>query len=208
MASASSRTQPPSVPGYVPEEAPLVKIVVAGGFGVGKTTMVASVSEMRSLHTEQPLTAVSASVDLLDYTPEKTTTTVATDFGRLTLDPHDPTAPVLYLFGTPGQERFKSVWDDVAYGAHGALLLLDLRRPAASFEAMDLVERSGLPYVVAVNEFPGAPYIEDSAVRARLDLSEETPLIHFNARDRNSSIDALIQLVEHVMTTYPRDAAR
>lgn len=208
MASASSRTQPLDVPGYVPREAPLVKLVVAGGFGVGKTTLVASVSEMQSLHTEQTLTAVSASVDLLDYTPEKTTTTVAADFGRLTLDPEDPTAPVIYLFGTPGQTRFQSVWDDVVYGAKGALLLLDLRRPEASYEALDLVERSSIPYVVAINDFPGAPYVKDSDVRARLDLGEETRLIHCNARNPHSSIDALIRLVEHVMTTYSRDVAR
>lgn len=207
MASATSRT-PLSPPDYIPEAAPLLKLVVAGGFGVGKTTLVQAVSEMRSLHTEQGMTAASVPVDSLDHTPDKTTTTITMDFGRLTLDPSDPRAPVLYLFGTPGQTRFHKVWKDVTYGARGAVLLLDLRRPQESFEAMDLLEQSAIPYIVAVNDFPGAPYVSDTTVRKGLDLTATTPLIHCDARDRNSAIDALIRLVQHVMTIYRQDAAR
>ncbi|ARF70923.1 GTP-binding protein [Kitasatospora albolonga] len=206
MDSAISRT-PPSSPGYVPAGSPLVKLIVAGGFGVGKTTLIQSVSEVRSLHTEEALTAPSALVDRVDFTPDKTSTTVSMDFGRLTLSTGAADPPVLYLFGTPGQTRFKQVWEDLAYGAHGALLILDLRRPDDSYDALDLVERSGVPYVVAVNDFPDAPYVPDAQVRAGLDLADHTPLIHCNARDRNSSIDALIALVRHVLDTYRQDAA-
>lgn len=201
-----SRT-PPRSPDYLPQDTTrLAKILVAGAFGVGKTTLIASVSEVKSLHTEETMTAASAAVDRVDFTPEKTSTTVTMDWGRLTLNTGEPDPPVLYLFGTPGQTRFKQVWDDLAYGAHGALVLLDLRRPGDSFDALDLVERSGLPYVVAVNDFPGAPYSSDAAVRSGLDLAEGTPLIHCNALDRNSSIDALISLVQHVLNVYQRDA--
>ncbi|MFE7484983.1 ATP/GTP-binding protein [Streptomyces sp. NPDC057552] len=188
-------------------DAQLMKLVVAGGFGVGKTTFVSTVSEVSSLHTEQTMTAASVPVDSLDYTPEKTTTTVAIDFGRLTLDPHNPAAPILYLFGTPGQSRFKDVWDDIVCGGRGAVLLLDLRRPEESFDALDLLERSAIPYIVAVNDFPDAPYFSDTTVRRSLDLTERTPLIHCNARDRNSVIDALIRLVQHVIATYHQDTA-
>lgn len=207
MASATSRT-PPSPPAYVPAAAPLLKLVVAGGTGVGKTTLVSKVSEMSSLHTEQTMTSASVPVDSLEFTPDKTTTTVAIDFGRLTLNPDNPAAPVLYLFGTPGQSRFKGVWDQITYGARGAVLLLDLRRPEESFEAMDLLERSAIPYIVAVNDFPGAPYVSDTTVRTALDLTAMTPLIHCDARNRNSVIDALIRLVQHVMAAYHQDTAR
>ncbi|MFI7087668.1 GTP-binding protein [Streptomyces anulatus] len=207
MAFASSRT-PPSPPDYIPEAAPLLKLVVAGGFGVGKTTMVQAVSEMRSLHTEQKMTAASVPVDSLEHTPDKTTTTITMDFGRLTLEPSNPGAPVLYLFGTPGQARFHEVWKDITYGARGAVLLLDLRRPEESFEAMDLLEQSGIPYIVGINDFEDAPYVSDTTVRKGLDLTATTPLIHFDARNRNSAIDALIRLVQHVMTIYRRDAVR
>ncbi|WP_327129636.1 GTP-binding protein [Streptomyces sp. NBC_01727] len=208
MAFADSRPSDRD-PAYLPHaNTQVAKLVVAGGFGVGKTTLIRAVSEVRSLHTEEIMTAPSAVTDSLEFTPEKTTTTVNMDFGRLTLDTGNlANQPVLYLFGTPGQARFEQTWKDTTYGAHGGLVLLDLRRPEASYEALDLIERSGMPYAVAVNQFPGAPFHSDPALRTALNLADDTPLTHCNALDRESSIDALITLVQHAVHVYRREAA-
>lgn len=178
----------------------LVKILVAGPFGVGKTTLIDSVSEIRPLHTEERLSEASAPVDDLAGVRDKATTTVAIDFGRISLND----GIVLYLFGTPGQERFRSLWDDIAYGALGALVLVDSRRIDASFDVLGLVEESGLPYAVAFNAFPDAPsHYSEEQLRAALDLEPGTPMVTCDARDANSSIDALLALVQHLIDRHP-----
>lgn len=176
----------------------LVKILVAGPFGVGKTTLIDSVSEIRPLHTEEHLTEASVSVDDLAGVRDKTTTTVAIDFGRISLD----AGIVLYLFGTPGQERFRSLWADIAHGALGALVLIDTRRIDDSFDVLGLVEESGLPYAVALNTFPDARSYTQEQLRRSLDLEPDTPMVVCDARDTNSSIDALLALVEHLITGH------
>ncbi|WP_329379686.1 GTP-binding protein [Streptomyces sp. NBC_01716] len=173
----------------------LVKILVSGPFGVGKTTLIDSVSEIRPLHTEEHLTEASVSVDNLAGVRDKTTTTVAIDFGRISLDG----GIVLYLFGTPGQERFRSLWADIAHGALGALVLVDTRRIDDSFDVLGLVEESGLPYAVALNTFPDSRAYTVEQLRASLDLEPSTPMVVCDARDTNSSIDALLALVQHLI---------
>ncbi|QDY80999.1 ATP-binding protein [Streptomyces qinzhouensis] len=177
----------------------LVKILVVGPFGVGKTTLIDSVSEIRPLHTEEQLTEASTAVDDLAGLRSKTTTTVAIDFGRISLDG----GIVLYLFGTPGQERFRTLWADIAYGALGALVLVDTRRLDASFEVLGLVEESGLPYAVALNTFPDCRDHSEEELRLALDLEPTTPMVRCDARDRNASVDALLALVEHLLTLTP-----
>ncbi|MER5377024.1 ATP/GTP-binding protein [Streptomyces sp. NPDC002553] len=190
-------------PVHLPDTArALVKILVAGPFGVGKTTLIDSVSEIRPLHTEEPLSEASARVDDLAGVRDKATTTVAIDFGRISL----PGGVVLYLFGTPGQERFRSLWDDIAYGALGALVLVDSRRLDASFDVLGLVEESGLPYAVAFNAFPDAPRHGEERLRRALDLDADTPMVTCDARDANSSIDALLALVDHLIARDPAEA--
>ncbi|SHH44992.1 GTP-binding protein [Streptomyces sp. 3214.6] len=207
MASAPSSTAPSAgATGavHLPDTArDLVKILVAGPFGVGKTTLIDSVSEIRPLHTEEHLSEASALVDDLAGVREKTTTTVAIDFGRISL----PGDVVLYLFGTPGQERFRELWDDIAYGALGALVLVDSRRLDASFDVLGLVEESGLPYAVAFNAFPDAPrHYGEEQLRRALDLEPGTPMVTCDARDANSSIDALLALVDHLVGRDPVEA--
>ncbi|MCF3143423.1 GTP-binding protein [Streptomyces platensis] len=177
------------------ENQTLVKLLIAGPFGVGKTTLIRALSETPPLHTEEVMTQTGASVDDLAGVREKTTTTVAIDFGRLTL----PGDLALYLFGTPGQKRFRPLWQDIARGALGALVLADTRRLADSFEVMDIVEEAGLRYAVAVNTFPDAPEYSAEKLREALDLHPETPLVLCDARDREQSVDALIALVGHVL---------
>ncbi len=171
------------------------KIVVAGGFGAGKTTFVGAVSEIMPLRTEAMLTDASAGVDALGDTPDKRTTTVAMDFGRITLDEE----LVLYLFGTPGQRRFWFMWDDLVRGAIGALVLVDVRRLQDSFAAVDFFEHRNLPFVVAVNEFDGAPRYPVTEVREALALPAHIPVISVDARDRRSARDALIAVSEYAL---------
>ena len=171
-----------------------LKIVVAGGFGVGKTTMVGALSEIPPLVTEESLTSASVGVDDISVVPGKTTTTVAMDFGRITMD-----ELVLYLFGTPGQDRFWFMWDELARGAVGAVVLVDLRRVDDCFPAVDYFESRKLPFVVAVNTFPGFDDFPDAEVRDALALRADTPIVRVDARDASSGTAALIALVEHAL---------
>ncbi len=172
-----------------------LKIVIVGGFGVGKTTMVRSVSEIRPLNTEETMTKAGEAVDDTDGIAAKTATTVAFDFGRITLDARN----VLYLFGAPGQERFWFLWDRLFSGTLGAVVLVDTRRLADSWYAIDRLEHHGTPFVVACNDFGGPAHTADE-IRAALDLPDEVPLIFCDARSRESGKHVLISLVQHLQT--------
>ncbi|MDJ0343760.1 ATP/GTP-binding protein [Streptomyces sp. H10-C2] len=199
MASVPSSSSTGTSGLHLPDSArELVKILVAGPFGVGKTTLIDSVSEIRPLHTEEHLSEASVSVDNLAGVRDKTTTTVAIDFGRISLEG----GIVLYLFGTPGQERFRSLWADIAYGALGALVLVDTRRIDDSFDVLGLVEETGLPYAVALNTFPDSRHYTEDQLRRSLDLDPSTPMVTCDARDTNSSIDSLLALVQHLIARH------
>jgi signal recognition particle receptor subunit beta len=175
------------------------KIVVAGGFGVGKTTLVTAVSEITPLQTEAAMTEASEDHDDLSDTPDKLTTTVAMDFGRITLDDD----LVLYLFGTPGQQRFWFMWDDLVRGAIGAVVLADTRRLKDCFPALDYFESCGLPYVVAVNHFDDSERFEPEDVREALTIPAHIPVMIMDARRRISAIETLLTLVGHALDQTP-----
>ena len=186
-------------------EGPLAafKILIAGGFGVGKTTLVSAISEVRPLRTEEALTSVSVSHDDLQGVENKAATTVAMDFGRITLGGRR----VLYLFGTPGQERFWFMWDELASGALGAVVLADTRRLADCFPSVDFFERRRLPFTVAVNCFDGARRYHPEDVRAALDLDPGVPVILCDVRQRSSARDVLVALIEHALQGLQRARA-
>jgi signal recognition particle receptor subunit beta len=180
-----------------------LKVLIAGGFGAGKTTFVRAVSEIEPLSTEEILTTASAGTDSLTGVEGKSTTTVAMDFGRITLDPR----LILYLFGTPGQERFWFMWDELSNGALGAVILADTRRLQDCFAAVDFFESRGIRFLVAVNEFDGAFHYEPDEVRAALDLKPHVPVVLCDARQPRSATFALVSLIQHLLgATMSRSA--
>ncbi len=190
--------------GGPPDPPVITKILIAGGFGVGKTTLVGSISEIRPLRTEEELTDVGIGVDDTSAVEQKTTTTVAMDFGRITF----PSGVVLYLFGTPGQERFWFMWDELAFGALGAVVLADTRRLADCFASVDYFERRDTPFVVAANCFDGAPQYDTAEIRDALDLDPDVPVLFCDARKRESAKEVLIASVTHALARHQARLAR
>ncbi|MEV0692014.1 ATP/GTP-binding protein [Streptomyces sp. NPDC050388] len=171
-----------------------VKVMIAGGFGTGKTTMVRSVSDIKPLTTEETLTQASAAVDHLIGVADKEETTVSLDFGKIGIND----SLVLYLFGTPGQERFWFLWNGLFKGALGAVVLVDTRRLASSFRAIEEMERQKVPFVIALNVFPDSKHYPVDEIRDALDIPEHIPVVAFDARDRAASRDVLVTLIQHL----------
>jgi uncharacterized protein len=191
--------------GGYPQTTPVaIKILIAGGFGAGKTTMVSSVTEIRPLRTEEHLSEPGVHIDLTAGVENKTTTTVAMDFGRITIRED----LVVYLFGTPGQRRFWFMWDDLSLGALGAVIMADTRRLADCFASVDYFERQGTPFIVAVNCFDGSRRFPTDAVRAALNLDPDVPVVLCDARHLASCRDVLVALVEHAIRLLSRSADR
>jgi uncharacterized protein len=191
----STGTAPPPV---------VTKLLIAGGFGVGKTTLVGSISEVRPLRTEEDLSERGMGVDDTTSVELKHTTTVAMDFGRITF----PSGVVLYLFGTPGQERFWFMWDELAFGALAAVVLADTRRLADCFSSIDYFERRDTPFVVAANQFDGSPEYDPAEIRDALDVDSDVPVLLCDARRRESVKQVLIASVAHALTRHQAAAAR
>ena len=181
-----------------------VKLLVAGGFGVGKTTFIGSVSEIEPLTTEELITEASVGIDDLEGLPLKTTTTVAFDFGRISLS----SELVLYLFGTPGQDRFWFMWDELSAGALGAVVLVDTRRLEACFSVLDFFESRGIKFIVAVNQFDGGFRYEPEEVRAALELKPHVPVIVCDARAQRSATTVLVALIRHLLADVAAPSAR
>jgi signal recognition particle receptor subunit beta len=192
VASSSRSTTPPT---KRPRSA---KIVIAGGFGVGKTTLVGTLSEIPPLTTEAAMTSASVGIDDTSKVATKTTTTVAMDFGRITINEQ----MVLYLFGTPGQDRFGFMWDDLVVGALGAVVLVDLRRIDDCFPAIDFFESRGVPFIVAINRFPDAPAPNMGEVREALDLPANQPIVECDARYKESVKSVVLSLLELLIDQF------
>jgi hypothetical protein len=173
-----------------------LKILITGGFGAGKTTLVGTLSEIPPLSTEARMSELSEGIDDAAAVPDKATTTVAMDFGRITIDQQ----LILYLFGTPGQDRFWFMWDELAKGAVGGIVLVDLRRIDDSFAAIDFFEDRRLPFAIAVNHFPGTPKVTEAEVRAALAIGPQRPVVRMEATDMRSSLNTLIALVQHSLS--------